>query len=543
MPADEQPPAQPDAGRALAPQVLIVGAGPIGMALACELLQQNVGVRLIDRQERIDTSDPHSKAVLVWPRNLEMLRRIGVADALVREGRRTSGLSYYSEGRLLGTADLSTLTDSPYPFILALPQRDTERILRARLAELGGVIERGVELVSLDGSGAEPRALLKHPDGTSETVEPRWLVGADGPASTVRSELGIRFDGEEIDVTYAIGDVPISGDVPPLGQYYYCRDGVAAIVPLSNGSYRFAATTPHRREEDGNPSRELIQHILSSRSRRDIQVGTPDWTRAFRPRLGIAETFSKGRCFLVGDAAHVVSPAGGQGLNVGLMDVANLGWKLAGVANGTLRESILESYAPERQAGATRLSRTSAAQARFALQRSVGRIAVRDTLFTVACKTGLVSRMVVPLLSQIDVSYGRLATEPILLRHPRPIEPGQRVPMFVAPELDSGMPAIDPAHYTVLLWPGRRPKAEWAQRARQLRAKLDPSITVLDLARVGGGPARTLDRTFGRNPAFAVVRPDGHLALLAGADRPDQVLAFLRGARPAEPVTAPIAAH
>lgn len=487
-------------------QVLVVGAGPVGTVLACELTQQGVRVRLIDRDERAGPADPHSRAILVWPRSLEVLRRIGASEALVAAGHRSSGVRYYSGGRLLGTADLGTLADSPYPFVLALPQSRTEQVLRRRLAELGGAVEHGVTLVDLDDTGERPVATLRHADGTIERATADYVVGADGPASAVRTLLGIRFDGDPVDVTYAIGDVVVGGPAPADLQYYYSRHGVVALVPLGGGRFRIAANVPHRDVADGPPPRELLQRILDERARVPLTITDLLWTRSFRPRLGLAETFQKGRCFLAGDAAHVISPAGGQGMNVGFQDAVNLGWRLGGVLRGRLPATALSGYDPERRAAAARMSRTSAAQARFALQRGTARIALRDAAFIAGRAAGLVRRILVPLLSQTDVHYGSAGTHPLAWRR-GPVQPGQRVPL-------AGMPPLAPYAFTMLLWPGSRTPTGWAAAVARLRSKAPADMPVHDLAATAGQARRALRRALGARPRVAVVRPDGHLSRL-----------------------------
>jgi 2-polyprenyl-6-methoxyphenol hydroxylase-like FAD-dependent oxidoreductase len=521
-----------DGGRTTT-EVLIVGAGPIGMVLAAELLLQGISIRLIDRQEAVDEDDPHSRGILVWPRSLELLRRIGVADELVEAGHRSPGVNYYSEGRLRGTAWMNRLADSPYPFVLTLPQLETERVLRRRLAQLGAVVERGVALTGLDTGEELPQALLRHPDGRTEQVVAQYVVGADGPGSTTRELLGIRFDGEAIDVTYAIGDAPVSGSVPANAQYYYSRDGVVALVPLKGGVYRIAANIPHRAPDAENPPRELLEEVINRRAHTRFTVGEPLWTRSFRPRLGLAERYQEGRCFLVGDAAHVISPAGGQGMNIGFQDAANIGWKLGGVLRGRLAPTILDTYGPERSVGAARMSKTSAAQARFAMQRSTLRIARRDALFVAARWTGLLDRVLVPLLAQTDGDYTESPTDPLFRRIPHPARPGQRVPLFSPSPEPGSAPALDLFHHTVVLWPGRRVPADWEVTAQAVRRELGELATVLDLATAPQAFAAQGRRALGDHAVIAVVRPDGHLAHLAPTRQPELTAAYLRALAPA----------
>ncbi|MGP4113741.1 FAD-dependent monooxygenase [Streptomyces sp. 4N509B] len=516
------------------PEVLIVGAGPVGMVLACELLQQGVRIRLIDQENRAEDTDPHSRGILVWPRSLEILRRVGVAERLAALGHQSPHVNYYSEHKLRGAARLDRHPDSPYPFVLTLPQRDTERVLRERVAELGGRIEHGVSLVDLDNAGPRPRATLRHADGVTEEVSCEYLVGVDGPSSRVRSHLGIRFDGDPIDVTYAIGDAPVVGDLPAEAQYYYHRTGVVALVPLRNGHYRIAANIPHRGEDEPDPPATMLEEIIRGRAGLDVTVGEPDWTRSFRPRMGLAERYRVGRCLIAGDAAHVISPAGGQGMNVGLQDAVNLGWKLGGVLRGRLDAAILDTYEPERSVAAERMSRTSAAQARFALQRTTWGILRRDTVFRAARLLGVLQRILVPLLSQTDVHYGDHDSTPIMLRdrNRRRLEPGRRVPLFAGPDLPDGTPALDLHRYTVVCWPGRRAPRGWGDTVARHRGRLAESAAVVDLAGLPRPAAAKLRRAFGRRPVVGVVRPDGHLAFLTTDLSGGPVADHLRGTAP-----------
>ncbi|WP_329582232.1 FAD-dependent monooxygenase [Kitasatospora sp. NBC_01250] len=528
-----------------APAVLVIGAGPVGMVITSELLQQGVDVRLIDRQAVLDESDPHSKGILLWPRSLELLRRIGVSEQLVAAGHRSDAVGYFSDGRHLGSAHLDRHPDSPYNFVLTLPQRETERILRARLAELGGVIERGVSMEDIRDVETAPVVTLRHQDGRLETVRPSYVVGADGPGSTTRNLLGISFEGEPIDVSYAIGDAPIHGDAPKDTAYYYSPDGVVALVPLAGGHYRIAANIPHRTEGEGNPPRELLEEVIRRRAKIDITVGEPLWTRSFRPRLGMAAGFRRGRAFLAGDSGHAISPAGGQGMNVGFQDAANLAWKLAGVVTGRLDASVLDSYEPERLSSAQRMSATSAAQARFAMQKSPARRLRRDAVFVAGRLAGVLQRVLVPLLSQTDTNYGDLDNRPLVLRRQGLAKPGERLPLFAGPALADGTPALDAYRHTVLLWPGRTAtSADWAAQVGDARERFAGTAEVLDLGGLTGRAARKLRRHLGRNPVLALVRPDGHLLATAAVERPEPLQLRLENLAPARtaPAVQPVSA-
>ena len=531
--SEQKPWSSTAGGSAGSPEVLIVGAGPIGMVLACELLQQGVRVRLIDQLELLQQDDPHSRAILVVPRALELLRRIGVSERMVEVGRQVPGIGYYSEGRLLGTARFNRMSDTPYPFILALPQRATENVLRQRLHELGGSVERGVSLEDLT-SPEGPRVLLRHPDGSAEEVNPQWMVGADGAASVTRRYLGTELGGDPTDVTYVIADAPVSGPITSDARYYYSRNGLVAIIPMRDGLYRVAGNVPHRVDGQEPRWQELLQDIVNHRTRAQLTVGEPTYARLVRPRCGAAGVFRSGRCFLVGDAAHVITPAGGQGMNLGIQDAVNLGWKLGGVLRGRLAEQVLDSYHTERSAAVARMSATTARIVSLSLLRGRLKVGLRDATFKATDRAGLVQRVLAPLLSQLDVDYGLTAGGPLRIRR-QAAHPGQRVPAFAPLPTDgagSAWLALDRDRYTVLAWPGRLVAEDWGVTLARLRGRVLDRAAVLDGGIASGGAAAALRQIFGDSPLVAVVRPDGHLAHVTEVGRTDETLRFLRAAAP-----------
>ncbi len=475
--------------------VLIVGAGPVGLVLACDLLRQGVPVRVVDRSEHPSTA-PRSRAVLIWPRTLELLRGIGLAVPLVAAGHRLTGIGYQSRGRLLGRVRLDQLSDTPYPFVITLPQYETERLLLDRLSELGGVVERGVTLQSLRAGHGTQHAVLQHADGTLEELTVPWLVGADGAHSRVRRELGIGFEGDTVDVTFGIADVPIAGPVPRDTLHYcYSADGALGVVPLPDGLFRVAISIPHRDETDPPPAREVFQHALEQRAAGFGTLGEPRWTGSFRVRCRVAESFRRGGCFLAGDAAHIISPAGGQGMNYGIQDAVNLAWKLGGVIRGTLAEPILDSYEQERSAAVHKVARTTATQTRLGMIQRGPRLAGRDLAVRLAAGTGLLQRVVAPLMAQTGIGYGTS-------QH----GVGARLPFFAAgPDLPETI-ALAQDSFTILLLPGGRKPIHIASAFQHLGGRA--------AVRERAGTA-VWGRFPGRKGAILTVRPDGHVAYTA----------------------------
>ncbi|MFI6346722.1 FAD-dependent monooxygenase [Streptomyces sp. NPDC050560] len=505
-------------------RVLIVGGGPVGLVLGCELLRQGVEVRLVDADRR---PSQHSRSNVIWSRSLELLDRVGVVDALLDGGHQCDGLAYYSYGRHLGSTLVRRLDNLLYPFALMIPQSDTETVLRGRLEELGGQIERGVRLTGLDTSGGRPEAKLEHADGTVEETTADWLIGADGAHSTVRKELAIDYQGPQVNVSIAITDAVMDTALDErLAHHCYSRTGALVLAPLGGARYRIAVSVPHT-EDATPPSRALFQELVDDRAPGTNTVGSLNWSTVHRIRCATAATFRHGRCFLVGDAAHIVSPAAGQGMNTGIQDAVNLGWKLGGVLRGTLDARVLDSYDAERRPVVHQVARAAALQTRFGVVGSRYKIAVRDTAVRAAHRTGLLQRYVAPQLSQADVHYGERPRRRLPLPgRPDPAPEGARLPLRLggAPGAVPGAghwPAIAADTFTVLLWPGRAAgNPRWGTAKDRARASLPEGVASLD---VPASAPRALAAALGTAPAAVLVRPDGHVLARVGMGDPGAV--------------------
>ncbi|MEV0260952.1 FAD-dependent monooxygenase [Streptomyces sp. NPDC050617] len=539
-------------------QVVIVGAGPVGMLLACELLQQHIPVRLVDAARE---HSAHSRATIVWPRLLELMRRTDMTERLAANGHRIDGVAYFSSGRRLGTAWMNRLTDTPYPFAVAIAQSETERLLEDRLTELGGKIERGVRLTGVrNPRGPRPTAVLTTADGGTEEVDTDWLIGADGAHSVVRGLLDAGFEGEQFDVSFAITDAEVHGDAPMnVVSYCYTPDGSLALGPLGSDVTRVAVSVPHP-EDDTPPSREFFQRILDERGPGRNAIGELRFSTTFRIHARTAGRFRSGHCLLAGDAAHIMSPAGAQGMNTGLQDAVNLGWRLGGIINGLLPESAITGYDRERRSAAHAVARNTSRQTRWGLLRKGSQIAVRDAALRTAAATGLLQRSIAPLVAQTAVRYPAADGRPAGHRLPGArTRTGDRLPVLPTGPIGASGAAkttgaagiTDTADnslriggrlwartaddtLTVLLWPGRRPGARWAETVRRVTAAAAPHAAVVTPAAAPGPLADAL----GHRATIAVVRPDGHLLTALAPDRVAELPAVLAAAH-AHPDPAP----
>ncbi len=345
--------------------VLIVGAGPIGLTTALELRRRGVACRVVDK---LTEAPQYAKAVGVQPRTLELWEAAGVLPAVLDAALPMRGQYVYRNGDRVAAMDIVLPPDMSYGFA-ALPQYETERLLREALARHGVVAERGVELVSFtqdhDGVAAE----LVGPGG-AETVRARYLVGADGAHSTVRKALGLSFEGGAFAEEYMLGDVEVDWSLPPGYGVRATREEDGKIVDLlvciplpGRGRYRMSMLVPpelssaapaageiaHGFESGRAPQLHHIQAVLDRLSPEHTVARNLRWSSVFRISHRIAGAYSSGRVFIAGDAAHIHPPTGAQGMNTGIQDAVNLAWKLAAAVGGTAAPGLLDSYDAERR--------------------------------------------------------------------------------------------------------------------------------------------------------------------------------------------------
>jgi 2-polyprenyl-6-methoxyphenol hydroxylase-like FAD-dependent oxidoreductase len=339
------------------PEVLIIGAGPVGLTLACELLRHGATCRIIDAGEGPSI---WSKAAAVQTRTLEVFDDMGIAAEAVARGRPVYGVSIYSGEKRVGRLHWE-LQDTPYPYMLGISQRDTELLLGEHLVRLGGRIERGVKLEGFTQGEDGVTADLSHADGTQEKARAAWLVGCDGAHSTVRKTLGLSFEGSTFEQALIQADIkakiPVAHDEHEA-VLFLSPAGAAGFLPVfSEGRYRLIVMAPP--EDRSEPTLENFQSLVAERCPPGTEISDPAWMIGFRFHSRIASSYRTGRVFLAGDAAHIHSPAGAQGMNLGIQDAYNLAWKLALVVRGAGRPVLLDSYQGERHPVAATIVKTT----------------------------------------------------------------------------------------------------------------------------------------------------------------------------------------
>lgn len=318
--------------------VLIVGAGPTGLTLAASLLVKGIRVALVDRQaEGANTS----RAAAVNARSLEALDGIDVTRRLVKEGIEAPVFSIRDGAKVLLRLDFSRLA-TDYPYTLLVPQSTTERLLLERVRELGGDVIRPKVLATVAQDAASVHATFT--DG--DVVRTRYVVGADGMHSTVREQAGIGFSGGAYEHSFVLADARLTGDVPTEEvRLYWAKEGLTVIAPLPDGSYRIVAPVDDAPE---TPTLEVVQRLLDARVAGGCTATELSWGSRFRIHHRVADTYRVGRMLLAGDAAHVHSPAGGQGMNLGIQDAVVLAEALAAVVAGA-SDTLLDGYTAARR--------------------------------------------------------------------------------------------------------------------------------------------------------------------------------------------------
>lgn len=352
--------------------VLVIGAGPTGLALSISLAQAGVDHVLVDRlAQGLNTS----RAAVIHAHTLEALGGLGVADALVAEGLKARHFSIRERDRALVRLGFGALP-SPFAYLLMVPQDATERVLADRLGTLGGCIHRGVSAEAVSESRGAVQVRLND-NGTPRTIEARYVVGADGIDSIVRRSAGIEFDGGRYAHSFVLADASLDW---PHGRdevmLFFAPAGPVVVAPLPNGQFRIVAAMENAPEHPGVAEIQALLDANGPRNGGRARVTGVAWSSRFRIHHRLARSYRRGRLLIMGDAAHVHSPAGGQGMNTGLVDAVVLGRLLADVAKGTRPDAALDLYESLRRPAAAKVLRLA------------------DGLTTMAMTTGRLARFV-----------------------------------------------------------------------------------------------------------------------------------------------------
>ncbi|MCX4847250.1 FAD-dependent monooxygenase [Streptomyces sp. NBC_00893] len=383
--------------------VLIVGAGPTGLLLAGDLAAQGISVTLVER--RPHRTNNMTRAFAVHARTLELLDSRGLADELIKTGTPLTSLRFF--GKL--SLDLSRLR-TRFPFVLITPQYEVERVLERRARTAGVHFRYETELTSLHQSAAAESvtAELREADGSRTSLTARYLVGADGMRSPVRHALGLPFPGRSVIRSMVLADVRLTDEPSDILTVSGEEDAFTFIAPFGDGWYRVMGWHRDHQAADSDPvDLDELREICHAALGTDFGMHEARWISRFHSDERQAPSYRTGRVFLAGDAAHVHSPAGGQGMNTGLQDAANLSWKLAAVLRGRTAdpEALLDSYQAERHPVGTTVLRTSGALVRLAMARTPLQRMVRTATARTLATVRPFSDKAIGMISGISIAY------------------------------------------------------------------------------------------------------------------------------------------
>jgi 2-polyprenyl-6-methoxyphenol hydroxylase-like FAD-dependent oxidoreductase len=541
------------------PMILIVGAGPTGLTLAVELARRGVPFRVIDREpERTRTS----RAIGTQARTVEVFRLMGIPETALEPAARPRALRFAERDRTLARIAFGDGLPGTSPRLISMDESDTERVLEQRLEQLGGRVEWRTELLGFRVDGQRVTARLQGPDGTSE-LETQFLVGADGAHSTVRHEAGIGFAGAAYPERFLLADLDLDWDLPhDEGHIWLGDDGLVAAIPLP-GEQRYRVIVPlppayvaKEYESEAEIAAEA-ETLLKQRTGVTLRrIGEPAWASAFRIQRRQADRYRRGPVFLAGDAAHIHSPVGGQGMNTGIQDAFNLGWKLALAARGQAAPGLLDTYQAERHPIARGVLRGTHLSTQLILAQNPFMRAVRERAVPVIVNIPPIRRRILAAVSQLTINYrgsslsvdadDRAASRGWLRLTARVLRAGDRVPDAALIDIRSSQPVmlfdLVSQGWTLLLFAGNDAMPEsidvLGRIARQIQDTVGDAVRsyfVLDAPAIDDtavtallDPARQVSRVFAAGKGLvALVRPDGYLGYRGRLDQRGELASYL----------------
>jgi 2-polyprenyl-6-methoxyphenol hydroxylase-like FAD-dependent oxidoreductase len=481
--------------------VLIAGAGPVGLTLANELTRYGVSVRIVDKAaERTDKS----KALVLWSRTLELFDHAGFADPFLKAGIQAHGAQISNGREVMAQVSLDDI-ESVYPYALMIPQSETERILEERLAKYGVKVERNVELESFTDQGAQVQAVLRKTSGETEALAADWLAGCDGAHSAVRHGLGFGFEGTTQPSDWYLADGHITGlEAQDRLHIFGHKDGILAFFPITEGRWRVIADLGPVQENAhrADPTLAEIQSLLTQRGSGSIVINDAYWLAAFRINERKVKQYARGRVFLAGDAAHIHSPAGGQGMNTGMHDAFNLAWKLSLVVGGVCKPSLLDSYSVERSAVGDRVLRNAGRMTDAAVLRNPIAQGLRNAVVKFAFGFPQLGHRMANTLAELDIGYPESPLTVTGAHRPDGTKAGERWPERL------------PAETAKARFIAIGPEAVVSELAAEFPLLVQAALPSNDHA--GAGELR-------------LVRPDGYVGFAGAAADRAGAEAYLRG--------------
>ncbi len=505
--------------------VLIIGAGPTGLALACQLIRYGIDFVIIDKNE---TTTPHSKAIGVQARTLEIYEQIGIADKLVDLGWKAEKARMIVGGEVRGEVDFSDIGKgmSDYPYVLIAEQGRHEALVYDFIKSNGKDVRWTTELESFSQEGSGVSAVIKNAAGESETVEAKFLVGCDGAKSPVRNALGLTFEGSTFERMFYVADVQIDWKFKNDSlMVFLMKHNLLAFFPMKGEDrWRIVGTFPEEfAKDEGEILYEEIEEQIKRDAELELDITNVNWFSTYKVHTRHVNKFSEGRCFLAGDAAHIHTPAGAQGMNTGIQDAYNLAWKLAMVLRGMAGEKILGTYNEERLENAENLLKTT--------DRFFNLVASPEPVLTylrmhvfpyvagVAFSLDAVKKFVFPRISQIAINYRHSSFSDHTNDGGFGVKAGDRMPYFTIDGQSIYDKLRDPKFHLISFSDGRSEESSVA-----LANEFED---IVDVHRIPIYP--NVAEVFGSNESFNVLlRPDNYIATISNDTSVAPIESFLK---------------
>ena len=498
--------------------VLIVGAGPTGLMLANQLGRRGIRTHIIDRHEGPALQ---TRALGVQARTLEIYSQLGIVERALELGKRGTGASLWANGRKTAHVPLGDAGKrlSPYPFILILGQDDNERIMGEKLGDWDLAVQWETELVGLAQEPGQVVAKLKVPDGATRKMTAAWVAGCDGARSAVRELSGITFPGAPYEHVFFVADVEATGNmVPDEVNVYLWRSGFHLFFPMRGADHwRVVGILPANLRDRMDLDFDAVAPGVRDEAGASLAFQSCTWFSTYRIHHRAAARFRDRRCFLLGDAAHIHSPVGAQGMNTGLQDSYNLAWKLALVVQGRADEALLDSYEQERIPVAQRLLNTTDRGFRVVVSdswwASLLRTRILARIAAFAMRRKRIQRLAFRTVSQIGVHYRASSLSRTVGSLPqRAPQAGDRFPWlklrFLANgPLEDSFAKLEDTHFHLMVFGQSLPTEVTNPLADLLRVHAIPTDP---------GNNAELARVHIPRPSFYLLRPDGYVAFCGG---------------------------
>jgi 2-polyprenyl-6-methoxyphenol hydroxylase-like FAD-dependent oxidoreductase len=500
--------------------VIIIGAGPTGLSLACQLIRYGIDFVVVEKNE---TVTPFSKAIGVQARTLEIYDQLELAQPAIERGTIANRVRLIEGGEIRGEMHLANFGRdmSEFPYMLMLEQSKNEELLYEFVRSHNRDVFWKTELESFSQNESGVTAQVKHASGESQTIKGKYLVGCDGAKSVVRHGLGLTFEGNTFERLFYVADARVDWEFPHDALHVcLAREVFVAFFPMpGENRYRVIGTFPEsKNQDDGEVVYEEIEREVKEQVKLSLDISDVRWFSLYKVHSRRVNKFSEGKCFVAGDAAHIHSPAGAQGMNTGIQDVYNLAWKLALVVKGEAAESLLDTYNEERLANAKRLLDSTDRMFELAAGSSWLMSFLRTTIFPpiagFMASLETVSKRVFPLISQIGINY----RDDFLSEHTddefEDVRAGDRLPYFLV-DGASIFEKLKAPKFHLLLFSKTEPG-----ECQDFGDLVDCHHISID---------ERVSEIFGTENDFGLLlRPDNHIAFIASAMTPEQVADYFR---------------